>query len=226
MLLEIPGVLPTQEVRQFRDALQNATWHDGRLTAGHVAIHAKNNRQLAHEDPLAVRLGELILQRLGGNPRFMAAALPLRVLPPRFNRYTGGESYGFHIDNGVFSVPGTPFRIRSDLSATLFLSDPDDYDGGELMIEDRFGTRLAKLPAGHMLLYSGNTLHRVAPVTRGTRLAAFFWIQSLVREEERRTMLLELDDAIQALGAELPGSPTVVRLTGLYHNLLRQWTDT
>ncbi len=226
MLLEIPDILTSAQVREFRDALQKAAWQDGRKTAGHVAMAAKDNHQVAQDDPIAARLGDAILQRLGASARFMAAALPHRVLPPRFNRYTGGESYDLHIDNAVFSVPGTPFRIRSDLSATLFLSEPDEYEGGELVIQHRFGTQRAKLPAGHMMLYSAHTLHRVEPVTHGTRLASFFWVQSLVRSEDQRDLLLELDDTIQALRAEAPDSPALVRLTGLYHNLLRQWADT
>lgn len=226
MMLDIPDVLTPAEVSECRDALQGATWEDGRRTAGHIAVHAKDNQQLSQDDPLATRLGDFILQRLGRSERFMAAALPLKVLPPRFNRYAGGGSYGSHIDNAVFSVPGTPHRIRADLSATLFLDDPDAYDGGELVVETREGAREFKLPAGHMLLYSAGTLHRVKPVTRGTRLAAFFWIQSLVREEERRSLLLDLDDTIRGLGLETPGSPAIVRLTGLYHNLLRHWSET
>ncbi|MGD9536213.1 MAG: Fe2+-dependent dioxygenase [Alphaproteobacteria bacterium] len=226
MLLEIPDVLTPEEVRRCRDALERANWQDGRQTAGHVAVHAKHNQQLGQDDPLCRQLGDFILERLGGTPRFIAAALPLKVLPPRFNRYVGGGTYGEHIDAAIFSVPGTPHRIRSDLSATLFFSEPVDYDGGELVINADFGERLVKLPAGHMVLYSGNTLHRVTPVTRGARLAAFFWIQSLVRDDGERAMLLELDDTIQALGLSAPGDPALVRLTGLYHNLLRRWANT
>lgn len=226
MMLEIPAVLTPQEARQCRDALARAAWQDGRQTAGPMAARAKDNQQLADDDPLAVQLGDLILQRLGASPRFMAAALPLKVLPPRFNRYAGGGSYGDHIDNAVFSVPGTPHRIRSDLSATVFLSEPDDYDGGELTVQGERERHRFKLPAGHMVLYSATTLHHVTPVSRGMRIAAFFWIQSLVRADDQRAMLLELDDTIQALGASAPGDPALVRLTGLYHNLLRHWANT
>lgn len=226
MMHEIPELLTPAQVRQCREALERATWEDGRRTAGHVAARAKANQQLAADDPLAARLGDFVLERLGASPRFIAAALPLKVLPPRFNRYAGGGTYGNHIDNAVVNVPGTPHRVRSDLSATLFFSDPDEYDGGELVVESGFGARRVKLPAGHMVLYPATTLHRVTPVTRGARFAAFFWIQSMVRDLQRRVMLLELDESIQALGEAVPDDPTVVRLTGLYHNLLRHWADT
>lgn len=226
MIFEIADVLTTDEVRQCRERLLTAQWQDGRATAGSVAVHAKSNEQLAEDDPLCRQLGEFILSRLGQCERFLAAALPLKVLPPRFNRYTGNGTYGSHIDAAIFSVPGTPHRIRSDLSATLFFSDPDTYDGGELEIEGAFGRRQFKLPAGHMILYPSTTLHRVTPVTRGARYAAFFWIQSLVREDNRRAMLLELDDTIRSLAMEKADHPAVVRLTGLYHNLLRDWANT
>lgn len=226
MMLEIPDVLTAAELGQCREALQGATWQDGRRTAGHLAVQAKDNHQLAQDDPLTIRLGDIILQGLGRSERFMAAALPLKVLPPRFNRYTGGGSYGNHIDNAVFSVPGTPHRIRSDLSATLFLSNPDEYEGGELVVEGDQGGREFKLRAGHMLLYSGGALHRVRPVTKGARLAAFFWIQSLVREDDQRGLLRELDETIQELRPKVPDDPSLVRLTGLYHRLLRHWAET
>lgn len=226
MILAIPAVLSPQEVCVFRQDLEGASWRDGRATAGSVAERVKANQQLADDDPVAARLGGLILERLAHNERFIAGALPLKVLPPRFNRYADGGTYGGHVDAAVFSVPGSPHRLRSDLSATLFLSEPDDYDGGELMIEGEFGASAIKLPAGHLALYSARTLHRVTPVTRGARLAAFFWIESLVREGERREMLLELDDAIRALRIDTPDHPSVVRLTGLYHNLLRAWAQT
>lgn len=226
MMLTIPAILSPDEARDFRKELEAADWRDGRQTAGRLAERVKTNEQLADDDPLAARLSGLILNRLGASERFMAAALPLKVLPPRFNRYTGGGAYGGHVDGAVFSVPGTPLRVRSDLSATLFLSEPSDYDGGELAIEGEFGEVRVKAPAGHMVLYSARTVHRVTPVTRGTRIAAFFWVESMVREAERRAMLLELDDAARALGAEDPDHPVLVRLTGLYHNLLREWAST
>ena len=181
---------------------------------------------MADDDPVSERLGGFILDRLGKVERFMAAALPHKVLPPRFNRYADAGTYGDHVDGAVFTVPGTPHRVRGDLSATLFLSEPDSYDGGELVIAGEFGHRAIKLPAGDMILYSARTVHRVEPVTRGVRLAAFFWVQSLVRRHDQRALLLDLDDTIRALGTELPDNPVLVRLTGIYHNLLRDWADT
>lgn len=226
MMLSIPDVLTPEQVRQCRAALEQASWQDGRLTAGHLAVGVKANQQLAEDDPLARQLGDFVLARLSQSPRFMAAALPLKVVPPRFNRYAGGGTYGNHIDNCIFSVPGSVQRIRADLSATLFFSDPDEYEGGDLVVEDFFGSHRARLPAGHLVLYPSGSLHRVEPVTRGARLAAFFWIQSLVREDNQRAMLLELDDSIQALRREVPESPELVRLSGVYHNLLRHWSNT
>lgn len=226
MMVEIPDVLTPDETRQFRETLERAQWRDGRETAGETAANAKSNRQLAQDDPLVDRLGNFILERLGRVDRFMAAALPLKVMPPRFNRYGDGDTYGDHIDSAILAIPGTPHRIRGDLSATLFLSDPGDYDGGELTVAGDSGERAVKLPAGHMILYPASTVHRVAPVSRGVRFAAFFWVQSLVRENDRRALLLELDDSIRALRQDLPSHPSLVRLIGLYHNLLRQWANT
>ncbi|MFP6850649.1 MAG: Fe2+-dependent dioxygenase [Pseudomonas sp.] len=226
MMLSIADVLTPEQVGECRQAFEQASWQDGRLTAGHQALMAKANQQLALDDPLAVQIGDFIVQRLGNHPQFVSAALPLKVLPPRFNRYNGGGTYGNHIDNSIFSVAGSSQRVRSDLSATLFFSDPEEYDGGELVVEDSYGSHRVKLPAGHLVLYPGSSLHRVEPVTRGTRYAAFFWIQSLVREDNQRGMLLELDKAIQALTQEVPGSAELVRLTGVYHNLLRHWANT
>ncbi len=226
MMVEIPAVLAPDDVRRCRAMLEQASWQDGSRTAGHLAVQVKSNAQLAPNDPLAAELGSFILDRLAQTPRFVAAALPLRILPPRFNRYSGSGAYGDHIDNAIFSVPGSPLRVRGDLSATLFFSDPDDYDGGELIVQGDFARHQVKLPAGHMILYPASTLHQVTPVTRGARFAAFFWIQSLVREGNRRALLLELDNTIQALALESPSSPAVVRLTGVYHNLLRDWAVT
>jgi len=224
MMLAIPDVLTATEMRRIRAALDGASWSDGRDTAGHMARRVKNNQQL--DAATAVELGAFVLDRLGQSERFIAAALPLRVLPPRFNRYAGGGSYGEHVDNAVLAVPGTGVRIRGDLSATLFLSDPDEYAGGELVIRGEVDTHRVRLPAGHLILYSASTLHQVTPVTRGARLAAFFWIQSLVRDHHRRAMLLELDDAIRAIHPAAPEHPALARLTGLYHNLLRHWAET
>jgi len=226
VLLTIADLLDTTAVSTFRRKLLATDWQDGRETAGHVARSAKANLQLPGDSPLGAELGEQLLAALSRSPQFMAAALPLKVLPPRFNRYEGGGNYGDHIDNAVFSVPGTPHRIRSDLSATVFLSEPDEYDGGELVIHDTYGEQRIKLPAGHMVLYPGTSLHRVTPVTRGVRLASFFWIQSLVREDSQRSLLFQLDEAIREVAATLPDQPVVARLTGVYHNLLRQWAQT
>lgn len=226
MLVEIAEVLSRKEAAGFRDQLDQAGWRDGRDTAGHVAARMKSNQQLPDDDPLGRELGALIVERLSATPRFISAALPLKVLPPRFNRYAEDGAYGRHIDSAVFSAPGSPERVRSDLSATLFLSDPESYEGGELLAEFGLMREPVKLPAGHMLLYPANTLHRVKPVTRGVRYAAFFWIQSLVREQTRRMMLRELDESIQALAGQDAGNPEIIRLTGLYHNLLREWADT
>ncbi len=226
MMVTIPDLLPAADVAAYRDALSRAAWTDGRATAGHLAAQAKHNQQLAPDDPLAQRLADVLLQALPGNRVFMAAALPLRVLPPKFNRYAGGGSYGFHVDGAVMNVPGQAQRVRTDLSATFFFSDPADYDGGELVIQDHGGAQKVKLPAGHLVLYPGTSVHQVTPVTRGERLAAFFWVQSLVRDDHRRSVLLDLDIATQTLAQQLPGHPEIARLSGVYNNLLRQWSDT
>ncbi len=226
MLLQIPDVLTAEELRQARAALGQAAWQDGRATAGHLAIRAKSNLQLAEDDPLARRLGDLILDRLGTLPMFIAAALPLKVLPPRFNRYEGGGTYDNHVDNAIRTIPGTMHRVRTDISATLFFSEPDEYDGGELVIEDTYGNQTVKLPAGHLVLYPGTSLHRVTPVTRGCRLAAFFWVQSLVRDDAQRSLLLDLDTGIRRLTLAAPDNPGLGQLTGVYHNLLRRWSST
>jgi PKHD-type hydroxylase len=219
-------VFTQDEAAGIRQRLERAQWHGGGHTAGHVAARAKANHQLADDDPLGAELAAAIVERLSATPRFIAAALPLRILPPRFNLYSGEGAYGRHIDAAVFSFPGSGERVRSDLSATLFLSDPESYEGGELIAEFGSVREPVKLPAGHLLLYPANSLHQVRPVTHGARYAAFFWVQSLVREQTRRGILLELDDSIQALAARDPGDPEVVRLTGLYHNLLREWAET
>lgn len=225
MILTLPHVLSPTQVQQCRQALQAANWIDGRSTAGHVAAQAKQNQQLALDDALGRELGELVLQALSTQPAFIAAALPARILPPRFNRYQGGGTYGNHIDNAIFSVPGTAQRLRSDISCTLFFSDPSDYEGGELVIEDTFGTQQVKLPAGHLVVYPGSSLHRVNPVSRGTRLASFFWVQSLVREDHRRRLLWDLDQSIQALTVQGADHASISKLTGVYHNLVREWSN-
>ncbi len=226
MLLQIPDLFSADEVRDVRQALEAADWIDGRATAGHRAARVKSNLQLAVDDPTARRLGDAILDRLGQTPLFIAAALPLRVLPPRFNRYEGAGRYGPHVDSAIFPVPGTALRVRTDISATLFFSDPDEYDGGELVIDDVFGEQRVKLPAGHLVIYPGSSLHHVTPVTNGTRFASFFWTQSLVIDTQHRRTLFELDSAIQALSSDHPEHAAIDRLTNIYHNLLRQWSTT
>lgn len=226
MVIEIPELFSREEVREMRAALEGAAWADGRLTAGHRAARVKDNDQLPLDDPLAVQLANRVLERLGQTPRFIAAALPLRVLQPRFSRYDGQGQYGNHVDNAIFPMPGTGQHLRSDVSSTLFLSDPDEYEGGELTIEDMFGQQRIKLPAGHLIVYPGSSLHRVAPVTRGQRYVAFFWTQSLVASPEKRRMLFELDGAIQDLSGDVPDHAALDSLTNVYHNLLRQWSTT
>jgi PKHD-type hydroxylase len=224
MILQIPNVLTGEQVAHARRLLDQAAWVDGRITAGHQSARAKDNVQLAEADPVARELGEQIVVALQRNPLFLSAALPLRVFPPLFNRYEGGQSFGNHVDNAIRQhVSG--LRIRTDISATLFLAEPEEYDGGELMIEDTFGVHAVKLPAGHMVLYPASSLHHVRPVTRGARVASFFWLQSLVRDDGQRTLLFDLDSAIQRLSADVPDHPATVQLTSVYHNLLRRWAE-
>jgi len=222
MLLAIPDVLSKEQVASFRATLDGATWVDGRATAGHQSARAKHNVQLAEDDPLSGRLGAVVLDALDRNPLFVSAALPRRVFPPLFNRYAEGQAFGVHVDNAIRVVKGAGVRLRTDLSATLFLSDPEEYDGGELSIEGGFGLQQVKLPAGHMVLYPASSLHRVEPVARGARLASFFWIQSMVRDDADRAVLFDLDQSIQRLA---PEHPSAIALTGVYHNLLRRWAD-
>jgi PKHD-type hydroxylase len=210
---------------QARQILDHAAWIDGKVTAGHQSARAKDNMQLPEDSPAARQLGEMILAALSQNPLFITAALPLRVFPPLFNRYQGGQSFGTHVDNAIRQVAGTPHRIRTDLSATLFFSAPDEYDGGELIVEDTYGTHSVKLPAGHLILYPSTSLHHVRPVTRGARVASFFWIQSMVRDDGDRSLLFDLDMAIQRINRDLSDHPSAVQLTGVYHNLMRRWAD-
>jgi PKHD-type hydroxylase len=225
MLLQIPDVLTVDQVSQARARLDAAEWVDGRVTAGHQSAQAKHNMQIPEGHPAAREVGDVIVRALQQNPLFITAALPLHVFPPLFNRYSGGQSFGSHVDNSIRMVPGTAHRIRTDLSATLFLSQPDEYDGGELMVEDTYGVHSVKLPAGHLVLYPSTSLHHVTEVSGGERVAAFFWIQSLVRDDGRRTLLFDMDTAIQRLAQNLPDHPSTVQLTGVYHNLLRQWAE-
>jgi PKHD-type hydroxylase len=228
MLITIPDVLNAGEVSQVRAALDAADWVDGKVTAGYQAQSVKENLQLAEGHPVAVKLGEMVLAALARSPLFMSAALPLKVFPPMFNRYTGGGHFGTHVDTAIRAMASTGQRIRTDVSATLFLSAPEEYDGGELLVEDTYGVHSVKLPAGHMVLYPATSLHRVEPVTRGARVSSFFWIQSMVRDDMQRRLLFELDTSIQRL-ATVTGEQTVketgVSLTGVYHNLLRQWAE-
>ena len=225
MLLAIPDVLTPEHVAQARRILETTEWVDGRVTAGHQSSRTKDNLQIPEGHPAAQELGEMILNALGQNALFISAVLPARVFPPLFNRYQGGQSFGTHVDNAVRQVSGTGLRIRTDLSATLFFARPDEYDGGELVIEDTYGTHSAKLPAGHMIVYPATSLHHVRPVTRGARVSSFFWIQSMIRDDGQRTLLFDLDMAIQRLNRDSPDHPSAVQFTGVYHNLLRQWAE-
>jgi len=224
MLVAIPDVLTPEQVAAGRAALEAAAWIDGRVTAGHQGAHVKRNRQLPQDSAAGREVGELILRALSENALFMSAALPLHVLAPTFNRYGVGETFGNHVDGTMRFLPNGQ-RMRTDLSCTLFFSDPEDYDGGELVIEDVFGPRSVKLPAGHMILYPSTSVHRVTPVTRGERIGSFFWLQSMIRDNTRRALLFDMDVAIQRLGAENPTHASVVQLTGVYHNLLRLWGE-
>ena len=224
MLLQIARVLSVEQVVTARERLDQVEWMDGRITAGHQAVRAKRNQQLPETNPIAEEIGDVILTALQRHPLFVSAALPLQVFPPLFNRYEGGQAFGNHVDNAI-RQSNTGHRIRTDLSATLFLSSPEEYEGGELCVEDTYGVHTVKLPAGDMVLYPSASLHHVRPVTRGARVAAFFWIQSMVRDDGERTLLFDLDTAIQRLSHDNPDHPSALQLTGVYHNLLRRWAD-
>lgn len=225
MLLHIPHVLTAEQVARCREVFDRAAWEDGRVTAGHQSAQVKKNLQLPENSPQARELGDLVLAALERSPLFISAVLPQRVFPPLFNRYDASMSFGSHVDNAIRPIPGTPLRIRTDVSATLFLSDPERYDGGELVVEDTYGSHEVKLPAGDLIIYPSTSLHHVTPVTRGVRLASFFWVQSMIRDVSQRALLFDLDTAIQQLNQEVPQSPSLVMLTGVYHNLLRQWAE-
>jgi PKHD-type hydroxylase len=225
MLLTIPEVLSAGDVGQVRATLDQAEWVDGKVTAGYQAQTVKENLQLPEGHPAAVKAGEMVLAALARSPLFMSAALPLKVFPPMFNHYTGGGHFGTHVDTAIRALASTGQRIRTDVSATLFLTPPDQYDGGELIVEDTYGVHSVKLPAGHLVLYPATSLHRVTPVTSGARVSSFFWIQSMIRTDGDRTLLYDLDTAIQRLAKESPGNPVGVQLTGVYHNLLRRWAE-
>ncbi len=225
-MIKIEGVLDAGALAQVREIVDAGPWVDGNETSGHQSRLAKRNRQLKQGCDEAARAGRFVLQALGNAPEFIAAALPLKIFPPLFNRYEGGEAFGAHVDNSIRGVPGSDFRIRSDLSCTLFLEPPEAYDGGELVVEDLFGEHSVKLGAGHMVLYSASSVHRVEPVTRGARTACFFWLQSMVRDGGAREQLYRLDRSIRTLSEERGGSDrVVVDLTNLYHNLMRKWAD-
>lgn len=225
MLLAIPDVLTAEQIANARELLATVEWVDGRVTAGHQSSRTKDNMQIPESHPVARQLGEWILTALGQNALFISAALPSRVFSPLFNRYSSSQSFGTHVDNAIRQVTGTGNRIRTDLSATLFFAHPDEYDGGELVVEDTYGTHSVKLPAGHMVLYPSTSLHHVRPVTRGARVSSFFWIQSMIREDSQRTLLFDLDMAIQRLNQDMADHPSAVQFTGVYHNLLRQWAE-
>ncbi len=226
MLLKIPSVLSRTQVKEMKSLMLDAEWTDGAVTAGFQSAQAKNNLQLPENAPLARELGDRILGALSANNLFLSAALPLKIFPPLFNCYQAGGNFGVHVDNAIRQVPGTPVKVRTDLSMTLFLSDPEEYEGGELTIEDTFGAQKVKLPAGDLVLYPSTALHRVTPVTRGRRMASFFWLQSMVASDEKRSLLFDMDMSIQSLRERLKDSPEIIQLTGVYHNLLRQWSHT
>jgi PKHD-type hydroxylase len=225
MLVHIPQILNDAELANVRGRLASATWLDGRVTAGPQSAKVKENLQLPEDGADARELGAVVLRALERNPLFISATLPRHVYPPLFNRYEPGMGFGAHVDNAIRQVANTPLRLRTDVSATLFLSAPEDYDGGELIVEDTYGTHSARPAAGDLIIYPATSLHRVAPVTRGVRLASFFWIQSLVKDDSERTLLFELDRAIGELGQIAPDSAALVRLTAIYHNLVRKWSE-
>ncbi|MCK0530760.1 Fe2+-dependent dioxygenase [Sphingobium agri] len=226
MLTVIPDLLDAAHVERIRVLMVGGQWVDGNVTSGHQSALAKRNMQLPEDAPEAQQAGQIVLEALGRSPLFIAAALPLKIFPPLFNSYEGGQAFGVHVDNAVRVQAVTGFRVRSDLSITVFLEDPQSYDGGELTIETNFGVQQVKLPAGHAVLYPSSSLHRVEPVTRGRRTASFFWIQSMVRDDAARQMMFDLDSSIQALAVDLGhDNAQVIRLTGVYHNLLRRWAD-
>jgi PKHD-type hydroxylase len=226
MLIAIPDLIDAAGVAAIRTLIDSAEWVDGNVTSGPQSALAKRNLQLPEAAPAAQHAGQLVLDALGRSPLFIAAALPLKIFPPLFNSYAGGQAFGVHVDNGVRIQAGTGFRVRSDLSITVFLEEPDAYDGGELTIETNFGVQSVKLPAGHAVLYPSSSLHRVEPVTRGRRVASFFWLQSMIRDDAARQILFDLDRSVQELGGALgQDHGEVIRLTGIYHNLLRRWAE-
>lgn len=225
MMLHVPNILSRDEVLACKKLLDAAQWVDGNVTSGEQAAKAKRNRQLPIDTPLTRELGNRILTALARSPLFISAAIPKRIVPPLFNRYEGGEHFEFHVDNAIRALPGTNECLRTDVSCTLFFSDPDEYDGGELIVQDTYGEHQSKLPAGDMILYPSTSLHRVTPVTRGARVCSFFWVQSMIRSDWHRAMLFDLDQTIQKLRTHIGDSEQVIALTSHYHNLLRLWTE-
>ena len=226
MLIAVPDLLSPAEVADIRAIIDAAEWIDGNATSGHQSALAKHNEQLPEDGDAAKQAGRLILEALGRSPIFFASALPLKIYPPLFNRYGAGQAFDTHVDNAIRLKRGSDFRIRSDLSITVFLEASEDYDGGELLVEDHYGVQRIKLPAGHAVVYPSSSLHRVTPITRGRRVASFFWLQSMVRDAEKRRTLFDLDRAVQRLTGSLGGKDrSVIELTGVYHNLLRLWAD-
>lgn len=226
MLLCIPDILDAQALADLRALAEAADWQDGRHTAGAQSAQIKLNAQIPLNSPALPALQRKVIAALTANPTWVSAVLPLHILPPMFNRYAGGQTFGTHVDNAIRVIPGEGRQIRTDVSCTLFLSDPGEYDGGELVVEGHYGAQAVKLPAGHCVVYPSTSLHQVTPVTRGTRLASFFWVQSMLRDDTRREMLFDLDQTIQSLAGQLGlNAPEVVRLTGIYHNLIRQWAE-
>ncbi len=226
MLITLDNLLSQSQVIEAKAMLEQADWVDGKTTAGHLALDCKNNLQLPTNSVEAQQLGDFILARLQDHPVFNSAALANKILPPMFNCYQGSGNFGNHIDNAIRVVPGSLNQIRTDISITVFLSEPESYEGGELIIEDTYGQQSVKLKAGDAILYPSTSTHRVTPVTQGRRLASFFWIQSLIRSDEQRRILFDLDQSIQSLSATNKGADEIVKLTGVYHNLLRQWSET
>ncbi|AXK83709.1 Fe2+-dependent dioxygenase [Pseudolabrys taiwanensis] len=223
MMVHVPNVLNAEQVARCRAVMEKAGWVDGRATAGHQSVQVKNNLQLPEGSPEARELGEMVLGALARSNLFMSAVLPKQVYPPLFNRYDAGMTFGSHVDNAIRSVAG--MRLRTDVSSTLFISEPDEYDGGELVVEDTYGAHAVKLPAGDMIVYPATSLHHVTPITRGSRIASFFWTQSMIRDESKRALLFDMDMAIIKLTRDHPQHPSVVELTAVYHNLLRQWAE-
>lgn len=225
MLLTVSHVLNDTQIEHVKSILGSADWVDGNVTSGYQAAREKNNRQVAEGTKAHQEAGEIILTSLARHQLFLSAALPLRIFPPLFNRYDSGQSFGTHVDNAVRNIPGTPLKIRTDISMTLFLNQPDEYDGGELCVEDTYGVHKVKLPAGCMVLYPSTSLHYVTPVTRGSRICSFFWLQSMIRDDGKRTLLFDMDQAMAKISRDHPRHAGLVQLTGVYHNLIRQWAE-